>query len=416
MPTAGIGLCFCNYSRDMTRKRKGGKGGRGGGSGGRGGGAGRRNITGYGSTMADASSSSADASPQDRRTQRESDLGSTLIHLGVIWLVVGVLVQLGKGYVQRQTTEGGGGNKLWKPLGTEDKPEDIPATESILKAAQTLATKAYPTSPSTYGGYAIPTHQLQSMEAYPNPLRITEEMRKGFHPVVMFGKKQTEPYTVTDFTKRQPDENKEGGGPPSRGSLIPPDQWASLMRERKKYKTAIPFTVGRYDEDRRNMYSSSLFDASNGSDARTVHVGIDIGGPVRTKVHAFADGVVHSAGFNSEWGDYGNVVVVEHEIPSTASSDDDDESSSAKIYALYGHLDAGSIRGKKPGKRIKKGQVLGRFGDLDGNGGWYDPHVHFQLSVNPPSTHDMPGVVSTADRPKALTQYPDPRLVLGPLY
>ena len=34
----------------------------------------------------------------------------------------------------------------------------------------------------------------------------------------------------------------------------------------------------------------------------------------------------------------------------------------------------------------------------------------------PPETHDMPGVVSPTDRPRALLHYPDPRLVLGPLY
>jgi hypothetical protein len=44
------------------------------------------------------------------------------------------------------------------------------------------------------------------------------------------------------------------------------------------------------------------------------------------------------------------------------------------------------------------------------------PHVHFQLSSHPPDTHDMPGAVSIEDRPRALLDYPDPRLVLGPLY
>jgi hypothetical protein len=46
----------------------------------------------------------------------------------------------------------------------------------------------------------------------------------------------------------------------------------------------------------------------------------------------------------------------------------------------------------------------------------YLPHVHFQLSIHPPESHDMPGVVSMEDRPRALIHYPDPRQVLGPLY
>jgi hypothetical protein len=44
------------------------------------------------------------------------------------------------------------------------------------------------------------------------------------------------------------------------------------------------------------------------------------------------------------------------------------------------------------------------------------PHVHFQLSIEPPETHDMPGAVALADRNKALVQYPDPRWVLGEIY
>ena len=43
-------------------------------------------------------------------------------------------------------------------------------------------------------------------------------------------------------------------------------------------------------------------------------------------------------------------------------------------------------------------------------------HVHFQLAVNPPPTHDMPGVVALSDRDEALLEYVDPRYVLGELY
>ena len=50
------------------------------------------------------------------------------------------------------------------------------------------------------------------------------------------------------------------------------------------------------------------------------------------------------------------------------------------------------------------------------NGGW-DPHLHFQLSLIEPITHDMPGVVNPKDREEALLKnYPDPRLVMGTIY
>jgi hypothetical protein len=43
-------------------------------------------------------------------------------------------------------------------------------------------------------------------------------------------------------------------------------------------------------------------------------------------------------------------------------------------------------------------------------------HLHFQLAVHPPKTHDMPGVVTLKGRDEALLEYLDPRYVLGNLY
>ena len=82
---------------------------------------------------------------------------------------------------------------------------------------------------------------------------------------------------------------------------------------------------------------------------------------------------------------------------------------------MYGHLDAASIEGKRIGQKIEAGEVIAWFGDFDENGGW-EPHLHFQLSLVEPETHDLPGVVASEDRERALRDYPDPRLVLGPLY
>ena len=48
-------------------------------------------------------------------------------------------------------------------------------------------------------------------------------------------------------------------------------------------------------------------------------------------------------------------------------------------FALYGHLQAGSIR-VEPGTRVRRGQVIGRVGNT-GNSGL--PHLHFQASDGP---------------------------------
>ena len=84
-------------------------------------------------------------------------------------------------------------------------------------------------------------------------------------------------------------------------------------------------------------------------------------------------------------------------------------------WALAGHLSGASIEGKAPGDRVCAGECLGWIGAEHENGGW-PPHVHYQLSLTEPKTHDMPGVVTQAQRAAALREYPDPRMVLGPLY
>ena len=158
------------------------------------------------------------------------------------------------------------------------------------------------------------------------------------------------------------------------------------------------FDIGRYDELRPGMYSTELF-----SDGRFLHIGIDIGAPVGTPCMAFDDGEISHFGYNAADGDYGYVIITKHivgEMP---------------IWALYGHLSADSIKGKKIGQKISRGEVICWMGDRDENGGW-ESHLHFQLSINEPETHDMPGVVNPENRMTALEKYPDPRLVLGPIY
>ncbi|MCO4747407.1 MAG: peptidoglycan DD-metalloendopeptidase family protein [Proteobacteria bacterium] len=159
-----------------------------------------------------------------------------------------------------------------------------------------------------------------------------------------------------------------------------------------------PWSIGRYDEVRPGMYTTALFE-----DGRCLHVGADLGGPVGTAVHAFADGHIVHCGFNPADGDYGHVLVTEHVL--------DGES----IYALFGHLSAASSARWRAGQAFEAGDVLGWLGDRAENGGWA-PHVHFQLAIERPETHDMPGTVLAEHRAQALIAYPDPRLVLGPLW
>ena len=178
-----------------------------------------------------------------------------------------------------------------------------------------------------------------------------------------------------------------------------PEEYSVLDLSRGTWRQPeTEFSIGKYDEVRPNLYNTELFGGE-----RNVHMGIDIGGPVGTPCMAFMDGEISHFGYNPAAGDYGNVIITKHEI------------GGVPIWALYGHLDASSIEGKRVGKRVEAGEVVAWFGNFEENGGW-EPHLHFQLSLVEPETHDMFGVVVPEDREHALTIYPDPRNVLGPLY
>ena len=178
-----------------------------------------------------------------------------------------------------------------------------------------------------------------------------------------------------------------------------PEDYLVLDLNKSSWKSPSDrFCIGKYNEVRPNMYNTELFEG-----VRNIHMGIDIGGPVGTPCMAFSDGVISHFGYNSEPGDYGFVVITKHVL------------SGKNCWALYGHLDSASIKGKKVGEKISKGQVIAWFGDFHENGGW-EPHLHFQLSYKEPQTHDLPGVVSEEDTERSLKDFPDPRLVMGPIY
>ncbi|MEE2758799.1 MAG: peptidoglycan DD-metalloendopeptidase family protein [Candidatus Thermoplasmatota archaeon] len=157
------------------------------------------------------------------------------------------------------------------------------------------------------------------------------------------------------------------------------------------------FSIGKYDEI-RNIYTTELF-----AGGRTLHIGLDIGGPVGTPVMSVADGKIAFSGYNAADGDYGHTVIVHHTIQEQ------------DLWILYGHLNADSTANCPAGKTVSKGEIIAWLGDKDDNGGW-PPHLHFQLSLLEPHTHNLPGVVHPDDRDRALRDFPDPRLVLGALY
>ena len=144
------------------------------------------------------------------------------------------------------------------------------------------------------------------------------------------------------------------------------------------------------------MYTAPLFEGQ-----RTVHMGIDLGGPVGTPVHAFFDGTVHDLANHQADGDYGPTLITRHQLGDTI------------LYALHGHLSAQSLDDKKRGQVVKRGECLGWLGSEEENGGW-PPHVHFQLSLVAPENCDYPGVVAPKRRGIRLNALPGPEVGTGP--
>jgi peptidoglycan LD-endopeptidase LytH len=156
--------------------------------------------------------------------------------------------------------------------------------------------------------------------------------------------------------------------------------------------------VGGYNEKRPGMYLAPHF-----GNRRNVHMGIDFWAPAGEPVYAVLDGEVVYTHNHADDGNYGAAVVLKHQFR-------DEE-----FYALYGHLSLKSLEESVPGKKVKAGDIVGWLGDKTENGNW-PPHLHYQLSTIDPGEADMPGVVAEEEREAALKIYPDPRVILGPVY
>ncbi|MEM6313737.1 MAG: peptidoglycan DD-metalloendopeptidase family protein [Planctomycetota bacterium] len=162
------------------------------------------------------------------------------------------------------------------------------------------------------------------------------------------------------------------------------------------------YGIGRYDEVRPGMYTTEQFEAEHGR-VRNIHMGIDIGCPAGTPVHAFDAGTLILQRDNDQPGDYGPTIICEHVLDGQP------------IYVLLGHLARSSLQSRQIGTDFKRGDVLGHVGEKHENGGW-NPHVHVQLAIDRPDVADLPGAVSADDRAEARRKFPDPLRILGPIY
>lgn len=159
--------------------------------------------------------------------------------------------------------------------------------------------------------------------------------------------------------------------------------------------------VGGYDEERA-IYSGPVFEASEGSESRTIHLGIDIFEAVGTLVFAPLAGRIHSFQDNANPKDYGPTIILEHAVTSQLT-----------FYTLYGHLSRDSLDGLTIGKPVAAGEAVARLGEAAVNGDW-PPHLHFQLILDMQGKRgDYPGVFKKSEREQWKRICPDPAPLLG---
>ena len=172
------------------------------------------------------------------------------------------------------------------------------------------------------------------------------------------------------------------------------------------------YGIGGYNENRILYKRSELFNIPDSNDARmvstlketearSIHLGIDIWGAAGTKVYVPIGGMVHSFAYNDNFGDYGATIILQHQLETIV------------FHTLYGHLSLADLANMQEGKFINRGELLAHFGGPSENGSW-PPHLHFQIIDDMRvSKGDYPGVCTPSESEKYLNNCPNPDLILN---
>lgn len=211
--------------------------------------------------------------------------------------------------------------------------------------------------------------------------------KPGFHPIVDFNP-QNEKLFHFDFTSANTEL--------SVSDISDTTVFSRYINDKLK-NSGSKYGIGGYNENRTLYRRSELF---SGEEPRSIHLGMDIWGPVGTKVYAPLGGVIHSFAFNDNFGDYGATVILLHQLDRIT------------FYTLYGHLSLPDIAGLNEGSYVIRGQQIGHFGEAKENGNW-PPHLHFQVIKDMRERKgDYPGVCALRESKEYLANCPDADLVL----
>lgn len=232
---------------------------------------------------------------------------------------------------------------------------------------------------------------------------ILRRHQANFHPVVKFEKDNEQLYPF-DFTEQNADL-----------AQIDLSNTAQFCKYINKELSAARCTygIGGYREDRVLYKRSNLFDvvATEGkpipalgtepTPGRSIHLGMDIWGPAGTEVCIPLGGMVHSFAYNSNFGDYGATIIMQHQLDTIA------------FHTLYGHVSIADLAQLHEGRYFTRGEVIAHFGEPHENGDW-PPHLHFQVIHDMDlKSGDYPGVCSLNETAHYFANCPNPDLILN---
>ncbi len=160
------------------------------------------------------------------------------------------------------------------------------------------------------------------------------------------------------------------------------------------------YGIGGYLE-KRGIYRRSEVFATESSNFRNIHLGVDIWAAAGSPVYAPLAGKIHSFQDNQGFGNYGPTLILAHDLGEKT------------LYSLYGHLSRASLFSFEVGREVRAGERICEIGPFPENGDW-PPHLHFQLMWDMGNYWgDYPGVAAEQDLDYFRGNCPDPNLLLG---
>ncbi|WP_273292686.1 peptidoglycan DD-metalloendopeptidase family protein [Winogradskyella sp.] len=225
------------------------------------------------------------------------------------------------------------------------------------------------------------------------PLSTLDTLLTSLQPYPLLGTSITkEDYTPLDLSVKNPDLADVNM---SSSKELEVFVWNHIAKRNAKA------AFGGYLEQRGIYQRSDYFNQENPEEERNIHLGMDLWIEADSPVFVPIDGTIHSFKNNTNYGDYGPTIILQHHFEVE------------KFFTLYGHLSLESIKDLQVGAEVKQGQQLATLGTAEVNGD-YPPHLHFQIIKEIQGFKgDYPGVSNQLDVAFYKKNCPDPNLLLN---